>query len=212
MQEVIGQGSFGIVSKAINIHDGTTVAIKTIKKVQPTLNIDAIKKEIRIMKLVKHKHIIKLIDVYENKAMIYIVMEYMSGGDLYTKYCTKKECFSEAKVKRIFTQIAGATKYMQDLGIIHRDLKLENILFENENADSNVKIADFGLSALQGPYQEVTDVLGTLHYTAPEIIARKPYDYSVDIWSLGVILYVLVTGSYPFDSISSRLEQKYSGD
>ncbi len=208
MQGIIGKGSFGTVNKAISIEDGSTVAIKTINKVQSALNIDIIKKEVRIMKLVKHKNVVQLIDVYESKALIHIVMEYMSGGDLYSRFCNRQDCFNEERVKIIFAQIVSAIKYIQDLGIIHRDLKLENILFESEEEDSNVKIADFGLSALQGPYQEVTDVLGTLHYAAPEIIARKPYDYSVDIWSLGVILYVLVTGCYPFDSINCQIEQK----
>jgi serine/threonine protein kinase len=85
---------------------------------------------------------------------------------------------------------------------------LENILFENEMEDSTIKIADFGLSALQGPFQDATDVLGTLHYVAPEVLSNKPYDYSVDVWSLGVILFVLVTGCYPFDALNCQTEKK----
>jgi calcium/calmodulin-dependent protein kinase I len=196
------------VSKAISLEDGSIVAIKKINKKVPHINIDNIKKEIRIMKLCKHKNIVQLIDVFEDKESIYIVMEYLSGGDLYARYCSKEYHFKEERVRTIFKQILDAVRYMQELGIIHRDLKLENILFENEIEDSNIKIADFGLSALQGPFQDATDVLGTLHYVAPEVLANKPYDYSVDLWSLGVILFVLVTGCYPFDALNCQTEKK----
>ncbi len=196
------------MSKAISLEDGSIVAIKKINKKVPHINIDNIKKEIRIMKLCKHKNIVQLIDVFEDKESIYIVMEYLSGGDLYARYCSKEYHFKEERVRTIFKQILDAVRYMQELGIIHRDLKLENILFENEIEDSNIKIADFGLSALQGPFQDATDVLGTLHYVAPEVLANKPYDYSVDLWSLGVILFVLVTGCYPFDALNCQTEKK----
>jgi len=176
------------------------VAIKTVDKIKHSNIIEQIKKEVSIMKLCQHSNIVKLLDVFETIGHIYIAMEYLPGGDLLSYFKTKKNKINEERVCQIVRQIANALQYMKERGIIHRDLKLENVLLVDNNDQSDVKIADFGLSSLQGPNQDVHERLGTLHYTAPEILSGKPYDASVDVWSLGVITYVLLSGTFPYDS------------
>jgi serine/threonine protein kinase len=161
------------------------------------------------MKLCQHPNIVKLLDVFETVSHIYIAMEYLPGGDLLTYFKNRKSKINEERVCQIVRQIVNALQYMKDRGIIHRDLKLENVLLVDGNDQSDVKIADFGLSSLTGPNQDSHERLGTLHYTAPEILSGKPYDASVDVWSLGVITYALLSGTFPFDSNDDNEEIKY---
>lgn len=202
----IGKGAFGMVKKGVSIRTGDTVAIKIIDKLKNRNIIEQIKKEVSIMKLCHHPNIVKLYDVFETLSNISIVMEYIPGGDLLEYFKARKSKLPEDRIRQIIREIANALSYMKDSGIIHRDLKLENILLTDSSDYSNVKIVDFGLSSLQGPNQESLEKFGTLHYTAPEILSGKPYDASVDIWSLGVILYTLICGSFPFEGTDDASE------
>ena len=196
------------MKKAICRRTGNIVAIKTVDKIKHSTIIEQIKNEVSIMKLCQHPNIVKLLDVFETVSHIYIAMEYLPGGDLLTYFKNRKSKINEERVCQIVRQIVNALQYMKDRGIIHRDLKLENVLLVDGNDQSDVKIADFGLSSLTGPNQDSHERLGTLHYTAPEILSGKPYDSSVDVWSLGVITYALLSGTFPFDSNDDNDEIK----
>jgi serine/threonine protein kinase len=126
-------------------------------------------------------------------------MEYMKGGDL-KKYINAKASISISRVREIIHSLSTAIYYMTQFGIVHRDLKLTNIMLEENTVNSNVKIVDFGLSALQGPTDKDTDQIGTLLYISPEIVEGSPYGSEVDIWSMGVISYYLICKEFPFYS------------
>jgi serine/threonine protein kinase len=158
------------------------------------------KREVEILKICQHAHIIRLLDVFENSEYIYIVMEHLSGGSLLGYFKQKKYKVSEKRVKDIAHQIATALFYLKSFGIAHRDMKPDNIMMATNEDDSEIKLIDFGLSKIIGPKERSKDPFGTIPYAAPEIILRKPYSHSVDVWSLGVTLFFLLSGFHPFDS------------
>jgi serine/threonine protein kinase len=151
------------------------------------------------MKLCFHPNVIHLLDHFENGEYIFIVMEYIKGGSL-TDYLKKNEFnFSEKRAAEIIYQLAKGIKYLHKYGIIHRDLKPDNIMLTEASDKGNVKIMDFGLSKILGKKEKSTDGFGTLTFVSPEVLIRKPYNKEVDIWSLGVILYLILSGDLPFD-------------
>jgi serine/threonine protein kinase len=140
-----------------------------------------------------------MIDVFENPDYIFIVLQLLQGGDLYDYFRKRDFSVSEERSKVIFRKIANALYYMHSMGICHRDLKLENIMMTDDSEEAIPVIIDFGLSKMIGPNQMITDKFGTVGYTAPEIYTSKSYDKKVDLFSLGVILYALLSGYLPFD-------------
>lgn len=138
--------------------------------------------------------------MFENSEYIYIVMEYLSGGPLLSYFKERKYKLKETRVRDIAHQIATALFYLKSFGIAHRDMKPDNIMMASKDEDSEIKLIDFGLSKIIGPKERSKDPFGTIPYAAPEIILRKPYSHSVDIWSLGVTVFFLLTGFHPFDS------------
>lgn len=162
------------------------------------------RREIEILKMCQHPHIIRLLDIFENQDYIYIVMEKLSGGDLFT-YLEKRDFeISESRAKEFTHQLATALYYLHSFGIAHRDLKPENILIENNSDTACCKIVDFGLSKIIGPNEVSSDPFGTLSYVAPEVLMQKPYSKEVDIWSLGIIAYLLLSKVLPFDDEDDR--------
>jgi serine/threonine protein kinase len=132
------------------------------------------------------------------------VLEYLAGGDLF-EYLSKREFkITEDRARSIAHQIASALFYLHSYGIVHRDIKLENILLMEDTDSSQIKLVDFGLSKMLGPGDTSTDPYGTLAYVAPEVLMQKPYRFKVDNWSLGIIVYVMLSGMLPFDSDSNR--------
>lgn len=127
-------------------------------------------------------------------------MEYLSGGTLLSYFKEHKYKLKESRARDIAHQIATALFYMKSFGIVHRDLKPDNIIMATKDEDSEIKIIDFGLSKIIGPKERSKDPFGTIPYAAPEIILRKPYSHSVDLWSLGVTIFFMLTGFHPFDS------------
>merc|ERR1719262_1755611 len=161
-------------------------------------NMDRLKAEIGIMKLMDHPNIIKLYENFEDQKNIYLVMELCSGGELFDKIIEAGH-FTEVQAAIIVQQIVRAIFYMHESGVCHRDLKPENFLFQTKEAveKNNLKVIDMGLSCTFKPGQVLTTKAGTPYYVAPQVLAGK-YDHSADVWSLGVIMYVLLCGYPPF--------------
>ena len=200
MLDNLGEGIFGSVKLGVEKKTNQRVAIKIIKKNKAKeSDIELVRNEIDIMKLCYHPNVIHLLDHFENGEYIFIVMEYIKGGCL-TDYLKKNEFdFSEKRAAEIIYQLAKGLKYLHKYGIIHRDLKPDNIMLTEASDKGNVKIMDFGLSKILGKKEKSTDGFGTLTFVSPEVLVRKPYNKEVDIWSLGVILYLMLSGELPFD-------------
>ncbi|XP_073008928.1 CBL-interacting protein kinase 26-like [Typha latifolia] len=196
---LLGQGTFAKVYYARNLRSGQGVAIKMIDK-DKVLRVglmEQIKREISIMRLVRHPHIVQLYEVMASKSKIYFVMEYVKGGELFNKVA--KGRLKEDVARKYFHQLISAVDYCHSRGVYHRDLKPENMLLDE---CENLKVSDFGLSALAESKRQdglLHTTCGTPAYVAPEVISRKGYDGAkADIWSCGVILFVLVAGYLPF--------------
>jgi len=200
--KTIGKGNFAKVKLAKHIPTGKEVAIKIIDKTQ--LNPGSLQKlfrEVRIMKTLDHPNIVKLFQVIETEKTLYLVMEYASGGEVFD-YLVLHGRMKEKEARAKFRQIVSAVQYCHQKKIIHRDLKAENLLLDSE---MNIKIADFGFSNEFVPGNKLDTFCGSPPYAAPELFQGKKYDGpEVDVWSLGVILYTLVSGSLPFDGSTLR--------
>lgn len=201
LKESIGKGKFGRVKLGEHKKTGKKVAIKILKKkkMDPE-DFELYKREVEILKICQHPNIIRLLDVFENFEYIFIVMEHLSGGSLLQYFKDRDYQLTEKRIKEIGHQIATSMFYLTNFGIAHRDLKPDNMMMTTNEDNSEVKIIDFGLSKIIGPNERSKDPFGTIPYAAPEIILRRPYGHSVDIWSLGVTLFFLITGFHPFDS------------
>ncbi|GFV94121.1 hypothetical protein TNCV_2957782 [Trichonephila clavipes] len=200
--KTIGKGNFAKVKLAKHLPTGKEVAIKIIDKTQ--LNPSSLQKlfrEVRIMKILDHPNIVKLFQVIETEKTLYLVMEYASGGEVFD-YLVAHGRMKEKEARAKFRQIVSAVQYCHQKRIIHRDLKAENLLLDGE---MNIKIADFGFSNEFVPGQKLDTFCGSPPYAAPELFQGKKYDGpEVDVWSLGVILYTLVSGSLPFDGANLK--------
>ncbi|XP_076097812.1 MAP/microtubule affinity-regulating kinase 3-like isoform X6 [Mytilus galloprovincialis] len=195
--KTIGKGNFAKVKLAKHVPTGREVAIKIIDKTQ--LNPSSLQKlfrEVRIMKMLDHPNIVKLFEVIQTEKTLYLVMEYASGGEVFD-YLVAHGRMKEKEARAKFRQIVSAVQYCHQKHIVHRDLKAENLLLDG---DMNIKIADFGFSNEFVPGNKLDTFCGSPPYAAPELFQGKKYDGpEVDVWSLGVILYTLVSGSLPFD-------------
>ncbi|XP_077421739.1 MAP/microtubule affinity-regulating kinase 4 isoform X5 [Vanacampus margaritifer] len=195
--KTIGKGNFAKVKLARHILTGKEVAIKIIDKTQlnPT-SLQKLFREVRIMKTLNHPNIVQLFEVIETEKTLYLIMEYASGGEVFD-YLVAHGRMKEKEARGKFRQIVSAVHYCHQKNIVHRDLKAENLLLD---ANSNIKIADFGFSNEFMAGSKLDTFCGSPPYAAPELFQGKKYDGpEVDIWSLGVILYTLVSGSLPFD-------------
>ena len=200
MLDNLGEGIFGSVKLGVEKKTNQRVAIKIIKKEKTKeSDIELVRNEIDIMKLCYHPYVVHLLDHFENGEYIFIVMEYIKGGSLTDYMKNNKFNFTERRAAELIYQIAKGIKYLHKYGIIHRDLKPDNIMLTEASDKGNIKIMDFGLSKILGKKEKTTDGFGTLTFVSPEVLIRKPYNKEVDIWSLGVILYLMLSGDLPFD-------------
>ena len=207
IKEDIGEGKFGLVKLGVHKKTKEKVAIKIIKKESMnSTDVELVKGEIDIMKLCRHPNIVTLFDHFENNDYIFIIMEYLSGGDLEEHLIKTKFKISEEKAANIMYQLSSGIQYLHNYGVLHRDLKPENIMLSNSSEKATIKIMDFGLSKIMGPEEKLADGFGTLSFVAPEVLIRQPYNKQIDIWSLGVILYYMLSGTLPFDDENDNEE------
>jgi serine/threonine protein kinase len=197
----LGSGKFGLVKLGIDKKTGQKVAIKIMKKsTMDSSDLELVRTEIEILKICQHPNIIRLYNVFENADYLYIIMEYCSGGDLFSYLENRNFRLSEKKASTIIHKMSTAVYYMHSFGVAHRDLKPENVLMTSDDEDADIRILDFGLSKILGPYEKCDEPYGTLTYCAPEIIVDEPYSKAVDLWSLGIMTYLMVSGKLPFNS------------
>ena len=207
VKQKIGKGKFGLVKFGINKETKKPVAIKIMaKKNMDKSDLELAKVEIDILKIGQHPNIIKLYDIYENENYIYIIMEYCSGGDLLSYFEYNEYELPEEKVCEIIHKLSMAIYYLHSYGIVHRDLKPENILMTDLSPKADIRLLDFGLSKIIGNDEKCTEPYGTLSFVAPEVLQGKPYDKSVDLWSIGIITFLLLCGYLPFDDKHSERE------
>ena len=207
VKQKIGKGKFGLVKAGINKETKKPVAIKIMaKKNMDKSDMELAKVEIDILKISQHPNIIKLYDVFENENYIYIIMENCSGGDLLSYFEYHDYELPETKVCEIIHKLSMAVYYLHSYGIVHRDLKPENILMTDLSDSADIRLLDFGLSKIIGNDEKCTEPYGTLSFVAPEVLQGKPYDKSVDLWSIGIIAFLLLCGYLPFDDKHSERE------
>lgn len=200
----LGQGTFGLVRLGTHIKTGEKVAIKILEKskILETSDKERVEREIKILKILRHKNIIQLYSVIHSLTSIYLVMEYAEGHELFD-YIIKNNRLDEAEACKFYQEIISGIEYLHNLKIVHRDLKPENLLFDY---NKNIKIVDFGLSNL---YSEKHPLLntpcGSPCYASPEMLTGEPYlGITSDIWSSGIVLFAMLTGSLPFDDVNDE--------
>ncbi|CAM8979803.1 unnamed protein product [Rhodiola kirilowii] len=212
---LLGTGTFAKVYHARNLQNGKSVAMKVVgkEKVIKVGMTEQVKREISVMKMVKHPNIVELHEVMASKSKIYFAMELVRGGELFSKIA--KGRLREDVARVYFQQLISAVDFCHSRGVYHRDLKPENLLLDD---DGNLKVTDFGLSAFTEHLKQdglLHTTCGTPAYVAPEVIGKKGYDGAkADLWSCGVILYVLLAGFLPFqdDNLVSMYRKIYRGD
>ena len=193
----LGRGRFSTVHECVNKMTGDHHAVKVIDKASIESEEKALlRTEIAVLKLVDHPNIIKMEGLYESRTHIYIVMEKLNGGELFERIVGRPR-FSEEETAKLIRPLLESVAYIHDLGIVHRDLKPENILCGDNLED--LKIADFGLSKMILPTERMDSACGTLSYVAPEVLTMLGYGKEADLWSVGVIMFLVMCGKLPFD-------------
>jgi calcium-dependent protein kinase len=202
IEDCIGEGSFGKVTRATNRKTGQQCAIKSIRYDNLSLDrVQALLREVDILReLVRdmqdHPYIIKIYQVIHEEANVHIVTELCSGGELFDRLSLKGK-FEESEAAEYMLQIMSAVNYLHHNCIVHRDIKPENLLFANSSSSSPLKLIDFGTSQICDPLHKLSQVAGTPYYIAPEIL-KGTYDEKCDVWSCGVILFMMLSGRPPF--------------
>ncbi|CAN1306798.1 Calcium-dependent protein kinase 20 [Linum perenne] len=211
----LGQGQFGTTFLCIEKATGKEFACKSIAKRKLTTqeDVEDVRREIQIMHhLEGHPNVIKIIDAYEDAVAVHVVMELCAGGELFDRIIQRGH-YTERKAAELARLIVGVVEACHSLGVMHRDLKPENFLFVSQKEDATLKTIDFGLSMFFKPGETFTDVVGSPYYVAPEVL-RKNYGSPCDVWSAGVIIYILLSGVPPFwdETEQGIFEQVLKGD
>ncbi|XP_069713890.1 serine/threonine-protein kinase BRSK2 isoform X5 [Phaenicophaeus curvirostris] len=202
LEKTLGKGQTGLVKLGVHCVTCQKVAIKIVNREKLSESVlMKVEREIAILKLIEHPHVLKLHDVYENKKYLYLVLEHVSGGELFD-YLVKKGRLTPKEARKFFRQIISALDFCHSHSICHRDLKPENLLLDEKN---NIRIADFGMASLQVGDSLLETSCGSPHYACPEVIRGEKYDgRKADVWSCGVILFALLVGALPFDDDNLR--------
>lgn len=197
--DLIGVGGFSVVKEATSLSTGAKVAVKIV----PACYATDIKREAETMKKIQHPHILEMYDIFSAEKNVFMVTELALGGDLFG-IVEEYNFLPEAETREITRRVLLGVEYLHSRGIVHRDLKPQNILCCSEDDITQVKIGDFGLSKILSADSLLKTRCGSPHYLAPEVLTCPSYDAKVDIWSVGVIVYVMLTGSLPFYSEDIR--------
>ncbi|XP_035272598.1 serine/threonine-protein kinase H1 homolog [Anguilla anguilla] len=199
IKALIGRGSF---SRVVRVEHKSTRQPYAIKMIETRCQEgrEVCESELGVLRRVRHANIIQLIEVFETAERVYMVMELATGGELFDRIIARGS-FTERDATRVLQMVLDGVKYLHTLGITHRDLKPENLLYYHPGADSKIMITDFGLASTRRRGNEclMKTTCGTPEYIAPEILVRKPYTNAVDMWALGVISYILLSGTMPFE-------------
>lgn len=203
INEVIGSGAFGEVRKCMSKKTAKIRAVKIIKRENMTKTEQKqLETEINVLKQMDHPNIVKLFEAYKDKKRYFIVTELCSGGELFDQII-KRPYYSERDAAVVMRQIFSAVAYCHGQNIVHRDLKPENLLLESAGGSSIIKVIDFGTSQSFSPDMKMKQRFGTPYYIAPEVL-KGSYDAKCDMWSCGVILYILISGKPPFDGTNDK--------
>ncbi|XP_026127319.1 peripheral plasma membrane protein CASK isoform X2 [Carassius auratus] len=211
--EVIGKGPFSVVRRCINRDTGQQFAVKIVDVAQftssPGLSTEDLKREASICHMLKHPHIVELLETYSSDGMLYMVFEFMDGADLCFEIVKRADAgfvYSEAVASHYMRQILEALRYCHDNNIIHRDVKPHCVLLASKENSAPVKLGGFGVAIQLGESGLVAGGrVGTPHFMAPEVVKREPYGKPVDVWGCGVILFILLSGCLPFYGTRERL-------
>lgn len=196
--KILGTGISGIVRSIKHLETGELYAMKTLSLSRNKVNFDNIWEEVQIMSEMDHPNIVRLHEIFETDDNLYLIMELCTGGELLDRlHKQDRHCFNEMEVIPMVKTMIEVVKFCHDHHIVHRDLKLENFLFENNEPDAELKLIDFGLSRYYHDYTKMTRPVGTPYYVAPEVL-NGSYTRDCDMWSMGVITYMLVSGRPPF--------------
>lgn len=196
-REVLGTGAFSKVFLAESkTKPGLHVAVKCIDKKALKGKEESLENEIKVLRRLRHPNIVQLLETFEDKHHVYLVMDLVTGGELFDRIVAKGS-YTEKDASHLIKQVLEAVNYMHENGVVHRDLKPENLLYYCPDEDSKIMISDFGLSKMEDSGVMAT-ACGTPGYVAPEVLAQRPYGKAVDVWSLGVIAYILLCGYPPF--------------
>jgi hypothetical protein len=200
MKDIICKGRYGTIRVGYHKIKKRFVAIKIInKKAMSKEDMENIRNQINILKIVTDEFVLKLLDIIENESYLYIMTELCKGGDLYSYLNQRSFKISEEKAAKLVYKLAKSVSFLHTLGIIHRDLKPENILMTDMTDDADIRISDFCICKRLEPNETTKEIVGTLGYMAPEVLMGKEYNFSADVWAIGVIAYLLLTGYLPFD-------------
>lgn len=204
--EILGTGAYGEVVEATDVRTAEKRAVKIIKRGNSMKTQEHLESEIRVMRSISHPNIVKSYQIFDLKRTIYIVMEYVRGGDLFD-FVSQHDCLTETQSSQTLHSILQAVEFLHRNGIVHRDLKPENILCANDTWPLQVKVSDFGFASFIDPCSGNSTMgspVGTVYFMAPEIISYKGYGPAVDSWACGVILYTILTGRLPFPGKNTR--------
>ncbi|XP_012059949.1 PREDICTED: LOW QUALITY PROTEIN: calcium/calmodulin-dependent protein kinase type 1-like [Atta cephalotes] len=197
LKDLLGTGAFSEVRLAESKEKpGQMFAVKIIDKKALKGKEDSLENEIKVLRRLTHPNIVQLLETFEDKHKVYLVMELVTGGELFDRI-VEKGSYTEKDASGLIRQVLEAVDYMHEQGVVHRDLKPENLLYYSPDEDSKIMISDFGLSKMEDSGIMAT-ACGTPGYVAPEVLAQKPYGKAVDVWSIGVISYILLCGYPPF--------------
>ncbi|XP_048113806.1 calcium/calmodulin-dependent protein kinase 1Db isoform X1 [Alosa pseudoharengus] len=203
-KETLGTGAFSEVVLAKEKATGKRFAVKCIPKKALRGKESSIENEIAVLRKIKHENIVALEDIYESSHHLYLIMQLVSGGELFDRI-VERGFYTEQDASILIKQVLNAVNYLHEMGIVHRDLKPENLLYFSDEDESKIMISDFGLSKIESA-DVMSTACGTPGYVAPEVLAQKPYGKAVDCWSIGVIAYILLCGYPPFyDENDSKL-------
>lgn len=203
IKAVIGKGSF---SRVVRVEDRSTHQPYAIKMIESAEGKDIFEAELTVLRRVNHTNVIQLIEVFETDTKVFMVMELATGGSLLDRLETHG-FYNEFEAQKVLRMVLSGMGYLHSLGITHRDLKPDNLLYYHPGNDSKLLITDFGFASTRKsnghPYMHT--ICGTPQYIAPEIVMRRPYTSSVDIWAVGVITYIVLSGTFPFDAKQDSL-------